>query len=160
MNKFKTLLKANILRSMTSDRLSEKEKIDLAKEWKEHILRSSQLIRGHIERLVEKGEKNDDYNIIKREINSIIKYLSDLSAFCNKDVNEIIDKLIRSGVEFVGKMDFNFFIENRSLITRWASTANAISLDFTKSPFSLSSGIKISLKFIEAFLKGEYSTKI
>lgn len=133
--------------------------IEEVKRWKDAILKSSQLIRGHLEKL--DNSKNEEAKIhvtyVKQEIETIFRYLSDLRGYADNETKEFIDTLNQSGIIFLGMMDIEFFKDNRSLITRWSGEANTISIEVSKPHWMIGGGIKARLYFLELFLEAHRS---
>lgn len=134
------------------------DEIENYDKWMNAILKSYQLIRGHLEKITDakETEKTKLVSLIKQEIGTIVNYHARLRPHCDGKGKEFIDTLREAGVIFTGYMNTDFFESNRSLITRWANEANSVSIDFSEAAWEIKGGIKARLGFLEPFIEGHY----
>jgi hypothetical protein len=143
------------------DSLPLKEKVELVNESRDRINESSHLIIKLWEQVhLENNEGGRDAVLqIRLEIQNIINEMNKIGSFCDDSARKIIRLFSHYGGTFtIYDSPKEFFLQG-AIIKYWASMANAIPLNFNKSPFTISAGIEFDLSKIKARLEGIYKRK-
>ena len=142
-----------------SNDLPIQEKIEYVNKSKDQIHRSAGLITSYLQKMSFNNTEEDKQLIalLKREIRTINKELSNMEGFCEKKVQNKILDLRQVGAIFSAYQRSSHYLRQRVLIDHWTTQAGSLPLDYNKSPFKLEGGFKINWDIFKVFLKGEYN---
>lgn len=143
---------------MESPELSLEDKISMVNESRDRIHHETTMLSQYIQALTNENNEKDKELILnfKREIRMIIKELNKIGGFCDRSTRRMIAVISEIGSRFTIYSTSMGIQRERPIIEYWASCANALNIDYNKSPFSISAGFKVNFKALEAFVKGKY----
>jgi len=132
--------------------LSKEKQIETIVSHKNNVLKLTNRILEIISESTEKWEYSDAQKLELRQlINGTLSELSTIAGFCGRKERNWVINMAHS----ISIHNVNMKRTMHSLLELWCTMANAITIDFTKTPFKFfGADLKLKLKDFETRIKG------